>query len=81
MNLGREDKGVQKDPGSPSSLLGSPGLPYTPRCGLCQRGTLEGPSPILSGHNEGLRDGETECGGTDSGGGSVSGGGTTENPR
>ena len=51
-----------------------------PRCCLCQRGTLEGPSTILSGHHEGLRDGKAERGGADSGGGSVSDGGAAEIP-
>lgn len=34
-----------------------------PRCYLCQWGPLEGPSAILSGHHEGLRDGKAERGG------------------
>ena len=79
VSLGREDKdgaglGVSlKIPLPPKPLL-------NPRCYLCQRGTLEGPSAILSGHHEGLWNGKAERGGADSGGGSVSGGGAAEIP-
>ena len=79
VSLEREDKGGAglgvslKIPLPPKSLL-------NPRWCLCQGRMLEGPSAILSGHHEGLRDGKAECGRADSGGGSVSGGGAAEIP-
>lgn len=54
---------------------------FASRCDLCQWGTLEDPSALLSGYHEGLRDGKAECGGADSGGGSVPGGGAAEIKR
>ncbi|KAK7797458.1 hypothetical protein U0070_006659, partial [Myodes glareolus] len=49
-------------------------------CGLCPWQMLEGPSTILSGHHEGLRNGQAQCGGADSGIGPICGGGAAETP-
>lgn len=75
--LGRVNKGWR----GTQSLLATSSENHVclyPRCGFCKWGTLEGPSEILSGHHEGLRDGQAECGGSHSGGGPVSGGGAAE---